>query len=89
MCGITGFLSLKHNSKNRLTYLIEQMSITIAHRGPDDSGVWADAENNVALGHQRLSILDLSSAGHQPMVSSTGRYIISFNGEINCNQKCL
>ncbi len=73
MCGITGFLSLKHNSKNRLTYLIEQMSITIAHRGPDDSGVWADAENNVALGLQRLSILDLSS---------TGRYIISFNGEI-------
>ena len=58
------------------------MSDSISHRGPDDSGIWVSAEQGVALGQRRLSIIDLSPAGHQPMVSSDGRYVITFNGEI-------
>ena len=55
---------------------------TLPHRGPDDEGVWVDVEARVAFGHRRLSIVDLSPAGHQPMVSPAGRYVITFNGEI-------
>jgi asparagine synthase (glutamine-hydrolysing) len=58
------------------------MVVTLAHRGPDDSGVWVDSQAGVALGHRRLSIVDLSPAGHQPMSSWSGRYVITFNGEI-------
>ncbi len=58
------------------------MGNTIANRGPDDSGVWFDPENGIGLSHRRLSILELSAAGHQPMVSTGGRYVIAFNGEI-------
>jgi len=58
------------------------MTDSIAHRGPDDSGAWVDAKSGVALGHRRLSILDLSPQGHQPMTSASGRYVIVFNGEI-------
>jgi asparagine synthase (glutamine-hydrolysing) len=58
------------------------MAGTLAHRGPDDSGVWIDGAAGVALGFRRLSIIDLSSAGHQPMLSPDGRYIIVYNGEI-------
>jgi len=58
------------------------MTDAIAQRGPDDSGAWVDAETGVALGHRRLSILDLSPQGHQPMTSPGGRYVIAFNGEI-------
>lgn len=58
------------------------MSDAIIHRGPDDSGCWTDGEQRIGLGHRRLSIVDLSSAGHQPMVSASGRYVIAFNGEI-------
>jgi asparagine synthase (glutamine-hydrolysing) len=52
------------------------------HRGPDDAGVWSDAEAGVALGHRRLSIIDLSPLGHQPMLSACGRFVLSYNGEI-------
>lgn len=58
------------------------MSASIVSRGPDDCGVWLDAEAGVALAHRRLSILDLSPAGHQPMLSASGQYVIAFNGEI-------
>jgi asparagine synthase (glutamine-hydrolysing) len=58
------------------------MSATLTHRGPDDAGSWVDAGAGVALGHRRLSILDLSAAGHQPMISADGRHVLAFNGEI-------
>ena len=58
------------------------MADQLVHRGPDDSGVWVDAEAGVALGFRRLAIVDLSPAGHQPMISSSGRYVIVFNGEV-------
>lgn len=82
MCGLVGFLQAPRQSVNDLTALLSHMTDAIVHRGPDDSGAWADAETGVALGHRRLSILDLSPQGHQPMTSPSGRYVIAFNGEI-------
>lgn len=83
MCGITGILdTARDTSADVLRSTAERMAATLAHRGPDDSGVWVDADAGIALGHRRLSILDLSEAGHQPMVSASGRCVIVFNGEI-------
>jgi asparagine synthase (glutamine-hydrolysing) len=82
MCGIVGFLSAGGFSRTEAQPTIEAQTRTLSHRGPDDSGTWMDPEAGVALGHRRLSILDLSPAGHQPMVSATGRYVITLNGEI-------
>lgn len=83
MCGIAGFLSLsRHMSSNELKTAATRMSNTLFHRGPDDGGVWIDQDAGVALAHRRLSIVDLSPEGHQPMSSACGRFIISFNGEI-------
>ena len=83
MCGIAGFLELERRSgTNQLEALAGAMAEKLAHRGPDASAVWADAEAGVALGHTRLSIIDLSPAGAQPMVSSCGRCVIVYNGEI-------
>lgn len=62
--------------------LLEKMSAALSHRGPDDAGIWIDESRGLALGHRRLSIMDLSQAGHQPMASHCGRYIIIFNGEM-------
>ena len=54
----------------------------LVQRGPDDSGLWVDPAAGIALGHRRLSIIDLSPSGHQPMMSPSGRYCLAFNGEI-------
>ncbi|MCD6732480.1 MAG: asparagine synthase (glutamine-hydrolyzing) [Burkholderiaceae bacterium] len=80
MCGITGFLGFP--AKAMAGKVLRSMTAAIAHRGPDDEGYWLDEESEVALGHQRLSIVDLSSNGHQPMTSVDGRYVIVFNGEV-------
>ncbi|MFN0303986.1 MAG: asparagine synthetase B, partial [Burkholderiales bacterium] len=62
--------------------IAKRMADALAHRGPNDEGVWVDETVGIALGHRRLSILDLSPEGHQPMFSADGRYAIVFNGEI-------
>jgi len=83
MCGIVGFWDkTKIINNDDLENIITNMSNQMLHRGPDDSGVWVDAEIGIALGHRRLAIVDLSPEGHQPMISVDGRYIIIFNGEI-------
>jgi glycosyltransferase involved in cell wall biosynthesis len=81
-CGITGFLSPGGFSFFDANATLSKMRDLLVHRGPDDAGSWLDAEAGIALGHRRLSIVDLSPAGHQPMVSPSGRYIVVFNGEI-------
>lgn len=78
MCGIAGFCNLKGDVRNN----IERMNRRMNHRGPDSSGVWVSEDRAVTLGHQRLSIVDLSESGSQPMESRSGRYVIAFNGEI-------
>jgi asparagine synthase (glutamine-hydrolysing) len=83
MCGIVGILDINRAThETHLSGDARRMSATLRHRGPDDEGIWMDAAAGIALGHRRLSILDLTTSGHQPMVSSTGRYVVSFNGEI-------
>ncbi len=82
MCGITGFLSRRQGRSEELSDGLAPMTATLRHRGPDDAGSWIDAEAGVALGHRRLSIVDLSEQGRQPMVSSDGRYVLDYNGEI-------
>lgn len=83
MCGIAGFVSRREIDFDAV---VRAMTNAIHHRGPDDEGVWIDQEAGVALGHRRLSILDLSPSGHQPMISASGRYIIVYNGEIYNHQ---
>lgn len=84
MCGLTGGWS-----RQRFPVLqgaLQSMTSALTHRGPDDGGDWCDAEAGIALGHRRLSIVDLSPAGHQPMTSASGRWVIVFNGEIYNHQ---
>lgn len=88
MCGLVGFIdSQKKISEEQNKNYILRMSDTLYNRGPDDSGVWSDVEKGIYLGFRRLAILDLSAAGHQPMVSKSSRYIIVFNGEIYNHQE--
>src|SRR5215468_8520532 len=83
MCGISGFFDVTHSHPDEeLRSIAMRMADTLRHRGPNDFGVWVDAEAGIALSMRRLAILDLSAAGHQPMESASGRYIIVFNGEI-------
>ncbi len=83
MCGITGFIERDApRNADRVGALIRDMTDTMVHRGPDSSGTWLDVGRGVALGHRRLSIRDLSPAGHQPMVSACERYVIVYNGEV-------
>lgn len=79
MCGILGVLSAERAASDAQ---LRAMLQTLRHRGPDDSGVWRDETRGVVLGHTRLAVVDVSPAGHQPMVSHSGRFIIVFNGEI-------
>ena len=79
MCGLTGFWARSGSAYHNA---LDAMTESLVHRGPDDGGAWRDNENGIELGFRRLSILDLSPAGHQPMHSACGRYVIAFNGEI-------
>jgi asparagine synthase (glutamine-hydrolysing) len=81
MCGIVGFYGRSSAAKPAAD-LVRRMATTIAHRGPDDEGVWTDSEAGIALAQRRLAIVDLSLAGRQPMVSAGGQFVIVFNGEI-------
>ncbi|MEY8197895.1 MAG: asparagine synthase (glutamine-hydrolyzing) [Colwellia sp.] len=78
MCGIAGVIHFNQQPSSNIA--VKKMTDAIAHRGPDGEGCWT--EHNVGLGHRRLAIIDLSPAGHQPMMSSDNRYVLSYNGEI-------
>ena len=83
MCGIAGLL--RGSSVHGIEGLVDlgtRMGQAVRHRGPDDCGVWTDTTGRVALGHRRLAVVDLTEAGHQPMVSSDGRWVITYNGEL-------
>jgi asparagine synthase (glutamine-hydrolysing) len=80
MCGIAGIFSSSWNDSQSAALL--SMQSALSHRGPDDCGIWTNPPSGAGLAHTRLAILDLSPAGHQPMLSSDERYIITFNGEI-------
>ncbi len=80
MCGISGILARR--SPVELRSIVARMNQSLHHRGPDMGDEWVDAEGQVALGHRRLAIIDLSLDGLQPMASSTGRYVLSYNGEV-------
>ena len=83
MCGIAGFLDPHHRrGRQESEHLLGAMADAMAQRGPDGHGVWTDPASGAGLGHRRLAILDLSAAGHQPMASTSGRFVISYNGEI-------
>ena len=79
MCGIAGALGFREGDPSRL---VSDMIASIRYRGPDDAGVWCHPSIGLGLGHARLSILDLSPEGHQPMQSSSGRFVMTFNGEV-------
>lgn len=81
MCGFAGLISDRGNTSD-LELSVNRMADEIGHRGPDDAGAWVDAASGVAFGFRRLAIVDLSPFGHQPMISSSGRFIIALNGEI-------
>jgi asparagine synthase (glutamine-hydrolysing) len=79
MCGLTGFIEPGRADGARIA---TDMAAAMQHRGPDDAGCWSDPGQGIVLAHRRLAVLDITAAGHQPMVSSTGRYVVAFNGEI-------
>ena len=78
MCGIVGYIDRNNKNQNFLSNLIEK----VKNRGPDSEGQWIDKNLGIFIGHTRLSILDISLNGNQPMISKSKRFIISFNGEI-------
>lgn len=79
MCGIAGLLDRRETEPGTL---VSSMIASIRYRGPDDRGVWCDPNLGLALGHARLSILDLSQEGYQPMSSPSGRFVLAYNGEV-------
>lgn len=82
MCGIVGYW----DKRGADTSVVERMALQIRHRGPDDAGVWLNEEGDLALAHRRLSIIDLTPAGHQPMISPCGQFTLVYNGEIYNHQ---
>jgi len=87
MCGIAGIWSEDQVDIDRLLLELSSMTESLHHRGPDDQGQWSDQSVNLGLGHKRLSILDLSPLGRQPMESMSGRYVLVYNGEIYNHKK--
>lgn len=81
MCGFSGVLS-RLDWSSQAEKILSAMNHSMVHRGPDDQGVWFDSQAGIGLAHTRLAVVDLSPAGHQPMISPSGRYVIAFNGEI-------
>jgi asparagine synthase (glutamine-hydrolysing) len=82
MCGVAGFLGGDWRSRGDIAAILSRMGRSIRYRGPDHSDVWIDETARVGFAHNRLAIVDLSPAGNQPMVSTSGRYVIAYNGEI-------
>ena len=82
MCGIAGLINYTRRPREQSLATLRQMAASLAHRGPDADGIWLDDGDRVGLCHRRLSIIDLSSTGAQPMQSASGRYCIVYNGEI-------
>src|SRR3546814_17914546 len=87
MCGLTGIFDPLSRGGD-IAQGVAAMTARLQHRGPDDDGLWVDAEAGLALGHRRLSNVDLSPEGHQPLAAHGGRYVIAFNGE-NYNFRSL
>jgi asparagine synthase (glutamine-hydrolysing) len=82
MCGIAGVIDKTgRRSPAELGSLAQAMAATMVHRGPDDGGVWIDPQGGCALSHRRLSVIDTSRAGHQPLLSAEGKHVITYNGE--------
>ena len=79
MCGIAGILS---SADDTFVPDLKRMKDTLQHRGPDSDGLWTDLDVGIGLAHRRLAVVDISEAGHQPMASPSGRFVISYNGEI-------
>lgn len=86
MCGIAGLFASTSGCQLDIEVAARDMVRKLTHRGPDDEGVWYESSSGVSLAQRRLSILDLSEAGHQPMLSHCGRYVVVFNGEIYNHQ---
>ncbi len=82
MCGIAGLAGAQGVSEQELNAVAGEMAAALAHRGPDDQGVWSDQNCGVAFGHRRLAVIDLSRHGHQPMRSACGRFVTAYNGEL-------
>ncbi|MGX9938314.1 asparagine synthase (glutamine-hydrolyzing) [Acinetobacter pseudolwoffii] len=82
MCGFSGFLSISSSDNYNFSSILKKMNLLISHRGPDAFGIWCDESSGIGLGHVRLSILELTEAGAQPMHSACDRFVLSFNGEI-------
>jgi asparagine synthase (glutamine-hydrolysing) len=82
MCGIAGILLAPHAADPRRLTAVRAMAATLRHRGPDGGGIWIDSGAGIALGHRRLAIVDLSEAGHQPMVSHGDGLVMTYNGEV-------
>jgi asparagine synthase (glutamine-hydrolysing) len=82
MCGFTGFLGGIPPFESDDAAVLKRMADSIIHRGPDDAGYWLDSSHRIGLGHRRLSVVDLSPMGHQPMHAASRRYVLVYNGEI-------